>query len=143
MSTTLIAELTNEGRKRFADMTINGRSFIIEEFETGEGGHDPYNPSVPLTPDVSVTTLPLLTFGPKAIFSKQLLSLFTAEIVCKLTATEAVGTLSNIGLLARINYSPIALDPLLNTKFLFALANLPMQNKLAGETRDFNLVINY
>jgi hypothetical protein len=143
MAVTLVAELTTEGRKRFADMTVNGRSFIIEEFETGEGGHDPMNPSVALTPDVSVTELPLLTFGPKGIYSKTLPTNFTAQLVCKLTATEAVGTLSNIGLLARINYSPIPLDPLVNTKFLFAIANLPMQNKLAGETRDFNLVINY
>jgi hypothetical protein len=143
LATVLIAELTNIGRQRFADMTVNGRSFIIEQFEIGEGGHDPMNPSVALTPDVSVTALPLLTFGPKAVTSSGLLSIYTAQIDCGLASTEAVGTLSNIGLIARINYSPILADPLLNTTFLFALANLPMQNKLAGETRDFNLIINY
>ena len=143
MASVLLAEISNEGRYRFADMTVNGRSFIIEQFATGEGGHDPINPTIALTPDVSVTTVPLLTFGPKAITSKSLLSNYTAQIICDLNATEAVGPLSNIGLYARINYSPIPGDPLINTVFLIAIANLPMSNKLSGETRVINLIINF
>ena len=142
MAVALLAEITNLGRQRFADMTVSGRSFIIEQFVTGEGGHDPGNPTIPLTPDVSVSSLPLETFGPKAITSGVNV-VFIDTITCTLGPTEANGVLSNVGLLARINYSPLIGDPLLNTYFLFAIANMPMQNKLAGETKIFEVVINY
>ena len=124
-------------------MCVNGRSFVVEQFETGEGGHDPGNPTVALTPDVSITELPLQTLGPKAIDSKTLPDPFTALYVCKLTGAEAVGTLSNFLLIARINFSPIPSDPLVNTFFAYAIANLPMQNKLAGEEKEFDIYVNF
>ena len=143
MAITLTAEITNEGRKKLANMMVQGKSFILEQFVSGEGGHDPSNPTVALTPDVSAISLYLQTFGPKDIFSKSLVTNFQAKLICKLASAEAVGVLSNIGLIARINYSPTAGDPELNTKFLFAIANMPMQNKLAGEEKEFQLTINY
>ena len=143
MAITLTAEITNEGRKKMADMMVKGRSFLIEQFVSGSGGHDPANPTVALTPDVATSSLYLQSFGPKDIFSKSLVTNYQAKLVCKLASAEAVGVLSNIGLIARINYSPTVNDPDLNTKFLFAVANMPMQNKLAGEEKEFQLTINY
>jgi hypothetical protein len=139
------AELTNEARKRFANMAVTGRSYLIEQFETGEGGHDPANPTLSLTPDVSLTELPQKSFGPKAIqvTDKVLTDMFTVKVTITLAETEAVGPLSNIMLIARINSSPIPNDSELNTTFPFAVANMPMQNKLAGETKEYDLIINY
>ena len=145
MAVVVTAELTNEGRRRFADMSVPSinRAFIIEEFEIGEGGHDPEDLTQALRPDVSVTDLPLKTFGPKAITSSNKPTDFIAEYVLDLTANEAVGIISNIGLIARISSSGIPSDPEINTKFLFAVANLPIRNKLAGETLTLQVRINY
>ena len=143
MGIQLDVELTNEARKKYVDMLVNGRSFLIEQFVTGEGGHDPSNPTLSLTPPVEALSLPGLTFGPKDVDSIIDSNVFSVQVNATLESAEGVGPLSNIGLIARVNYSVTPSDPLLNTTFLFAIGNMPLQNKLDGETKEFELFVNF
>ena len=143
MAQAIIATITDTARSKFADMLNIGRAFTITEFVTGEGGHDTGDPAIALTPDPTATTLPLQSFGPKTIASKTLISPFCVEYLCGLDALEAVGPLSNIGLMARFTYSPISGDTLIGTSFLFAIANFPLVVKTDAETRSISIQVNY
>jgi hypothetical protein len=56
---------------------------------------------------------------------------------------EAVGPLSNIGLIATYIFSPIGSDPLLGTSFLFALSNQPLSIKTDSETRSIAIQVGF
>ena len=143
MAQAIIATITDTARSKFADMLNIGRAFTITEFVTGEGGHDTGDPAIALTPDPTATTLPLQSFGPKTIASKTLISPFCVEYLCGLDALEAVGPLSNIGLMARFTYSPISGDTLIGTSFLFAIANFPLKIKNDASQQSFRIQIQY
>ena len=143
MAQAIIATITDTARSRFAEMLQVGRSFTITDFVTGSGGHDNSDPAVALTPDPTVTTLPLQSFGPKAVTSKTLISPFCVEYIADLDLLEAVGPLSNIGLIATFLFSPIGGDPLVGTNFLFALANTPLAIKTVSETRSIAIQVGF
>jgi len=143
MAQAIIATITDTARSKFAEMLQMGRSFTITEFVTGEGGHDTGDPAIALTPDPTATILPLQSFGPKTITSKSLISPFCVEYLTNLDPLEAVGPLSNVGLIARFTYSPIGGDPLLGTSFLFAIANFPLIVKTDAEARAISVQVNY
>jgi len=143
MAQAIIATLTDIARTKFADMLATGRSFTITQFVTGDGGHDPGDPRVALTPDPSVTALPSQTFGPKNITSKTLVSPYCVEFICELADIEAVGPLSNIGLIGLVNYSPIPADPLVGTTFLYSVGNMPLQIKTDAEEKVFQILVQY
>jgi len=143
MAQAIIATITDTARSKFAEMLQMGRSFTITEFVTGEGGHDTGDPAIALTPDPTATILPLQSFGPKTITSKLLISPFCVEYLTNLDPLEAVGPLSNVGLIARFTYSPIGGDPLLGTSFLFAIANFPLIVKTDAEARAISVQVNY
>jgi len=143
MAQAIIATITDVARSKFAEMLQVGRAFTITSFETGEGGHDTGDPATALTPDPTETSLPLQSFGPKAIASKTLISPFCVEYLCGLDALEAVGPLSNVGLRATYTYSPIAGDTLIGQTFLFAIANFPLVVKTDAETRSISIQVNY
>lgn len=132
-SASVIAALTEEGRRRIAEMTISGRGFQITKFVVGNGGHDPGDDNVALTPNTAVLTLPGQTFGPKALVSPgpgqtgTLISAFCPQYLGLLDFNEANGELSNIGLIATINFPPG--DPEVGTDFLFAVGNRPKISK--------------
>lgn len=142
MAQAIVASLTDSARAQFANMLAVGRAFTPTDFVTGEGGHDA-DPTVALTPDPTVTALPLQTFGPKLIASKTLISPFCVEYLCTLDYTEAVGPLSNLGLIATITYSPIPADPLVGTQFLFAIANFPLHVKVDSEIIDLRVQVQF
>jgi len=147
MAISVIAALTEIGRNRIADMTISGRGFQVVQFVVGSGGHDPGDPSVALSPDPAVTSLPDQTFGPKALvvtsppFSGTLLTPFCPQFVGLLDYTEANGNLSNFGLIARINYSPIPSDPLVGSTFLFAVGNTPLKVKTDADQMEIDITL--
>lgn len=143
MAQAIIATITDTARSKFADMLYMGRAFTVTSFVTGEGGHDPGDPATALTPDPAATTLPLQSFGPKAIASKTLVSPYCVEYLCGLDALEAVGPLSNVGLIATFTYSPILGDPLIGETFLFCIANFPLVVKTDAETRSISIQVNY
>jgi hypothetical protein len=143
MAQAIIATITDTARSKFAEMLQMGRSFTVTEFVTGEGGHDTGDPAIALTPDPTATILPLQSFGPKTITSKTLISPFCVEYLANLDPLEAVGPLSNVGLIARFTYSPIGGDPLIGTSFLFAIANFPLIVKTDAEARAISVQVNY
>ena len=141
MAVTVLAALTDKGRAAFADLVVNGTSFIVNQFEVGDGGHDVGNPIVALTPDTSLSELPGLTFGPEPIDDASLPGdLFTPEFLCALQQNEAVGELSNIGLLATYITAP-ANPSLVGTTFLFAIGNFPLRTKVDTENIEFTVSI--
>lgn len=129
MALSIIAVITDSARQKLADMLISGRSFQVTHFVTGSGGHDTGNPTVALTPDPTVIELPKQSFGPKGLSSATLISAFCPRFEGILLSTEAIGELSNIGLIATVIYSPIPADPVVGTKFLFAVGNFPLKVK--------------
>ena len=144
-SASIIAALTEEGRRRIADMTISGRGFQVTKFVVGSGGHDPGDDNVPLTPNPEVLTLPSQTFGPKAVVSPSpgetgtLISPFCPEFVCLLDFNEANGDISNVGLIGTINF-PIG-DPLVGTDFLFAVGNRPKISKSDADQLEITVTL--
>ena len=144
-SASVIAALTEEGRHRIADMTISGRGFQITKFVVGAGGHDPGDPSVPLTPNPEVTSLPLQTFGPKLLIQPTpgitgtLISQFCPQFQGFLDFNEANGSISNVGLIGVINYPPT--DPLFGTEFLFAIGNRPLLVKSDADQLQISITL--
>jgi hypothetical protein len=143
MAITVLAAITDQGRAAFAAMTVNGTSFIVTEFECGNGGHDPGNPIVALTPDTSLGELPQITFGPEPIDEASLPDdLFTPEFDCYLQTNEAVGELSNIGLLAVYNDTDVnEAAGLVGETFLFAIGNFPLRVKVDTEVVEFTVSV--
>jgi len=143
MAQAIIATITDLARSRFAEMLSVGRAFTITDFVVGSGGHDPSDAQVSLSPDPSDTTLPLQSFGPKAVTSKTLISPFCVEYICELELLEAVGPISNIGLIATFTFSPIVADPLLGTKFLFSIADTPLAIKTDSEVKTVAIQVQF
>lgn len=142
MAQELVASITDVARTKFADMLINGKSFTVTSFVIGEGGHDPADPDQALTPDPS---LPFQnqTFGPKTIAAATKISPFCNQFMAVLEKAEAVGPISNLGLVATITASPIPLDPEIGINFLFAIVNMPRSIKTDREKVSYQVLINY
>jgi hypothetical protein len=143
MAITVLAAITDQGRAAFAAMTVNGTSFVVTTFEVGNGGHDPGNPIVALTPDTSLGELPQITFGPEPIDEASLPDdLFTPEFDCYLQQNEAVGELSNIGLLGEYPVTDAnTAAGLSGTYFLFAIGNFPLRVKVDTEVVEFTVSV--
>lgn len=147
MAISVIAALTEVGRNRIADMTVSGRGFQITKFVVGQGGHDPGDPSVALSPDPAVIALPQQTFGPKLLvvltppFTGILVTPFCPSFQGLLDYTEANGNLSNFGLIGVIDYSPIPSDPLVGVEFLFAIGNTPLKVKTDADQLTINITL--
>ena len=143
MAITVLAAITDQGRAAFADLTVNGTSFVVNYFEVGNGGHDPGNPIVALTPDTSLGDLPSITFGPEPIDEASLPDdLFTPEFDCYLQQNEAVGELSNLGLLAYYPETDANDDAGVSGEtFLFAIGNFPLRVKVDTEVVEFTVSV--
>jgi hypothetical protein len=147
MAITVLAAITDQGRAGFADLTVNGTNFVVTQFEVGNGGHDPGNPIVALTPDTSLGDLPGLTFGPEPIDEASLPDdLFTPEFCCFLQQNEAVGELSNIGLIATHpddteENGPNFQAGVAGASFLFAIGNFPLRVKVDTEVVEFTVSV--
>ena len=88
-----------------------------------------------------MSELPNLTFGPEPIDESGLPDdLFTPEFCCFLQQNEAVGELSNIGLLATYVSAPADPD-LVGTTFLFAIGNFPLRVKVDTEVVEFTVSV--
>jgi len=143
MSIPVISAVSDIGRQKLADMLVSGRAFAIEKFVIGSGGHDPGNPVIALTPDPTLQTLPGQYFGPKDITNSFLLSPTCPQFDCFISQLEAVGSMSNIGLIGRINYSPIPGDSLVGSYFLFAVGNFPLRVKTDAEQLTISVSIQF
>ena len=143
MSFSVIATVTDIGRQKLASSLITGKSFQIDQFSVGGGGHDPLDPATALTPDPTVTACPDLVFGPEPIDAATLVSQFCPEFTCRLEPSEAIAPLSNICLLGTFIFSPLEGDPEVGTSFLFALANFPLRVKTDVESLEFRITVQF
>lgn len=143
MAFNIIATVTDLGRQRMAEMLTEGKSFSVNQFEVGEGGHDPLDPTIARTPDPSLTSCPDSVFGPEPIDTSFLSSQFCPEFVCRLEADEAVAPLSNICLIGEIVYSPEEDDPDVGSTFLFAIGNYPLRVKTDSEDLEYRVTVQF
>ena len=144
MAISVIAAITDIARSYIANMTITGVGFKITSFVVGSGGSDPGDSTVPLSPDPSLTVLPSMTFGPKALVlptpttSGTLLTPFCPQFQALLDYTEANGAVSNYGLMATPNATPTNPTP---TPFLFAIGNTPLKQKTDSDQLQVNITL--
>jgi hypothetical protein len=104
----IIVSLTKKGREREAQALLYGYGYRVDFFVIGSGGHDPGNPTLALPLDENVTELPGLFFGPEPIDRSELISSTCPRWLCILQPGEAVGQISNIGLIATVVFIPSA-----------------------------------
>lgn len=143
MSFSIIASITDLGRQRLASSLITGKSFQIDQFSVGAGGHDLSDPATALTPDPTATSCPDVVFGPEPIDAATLISQYCPEFTCRLGPTEAIAPLSNICLLGTIIFSPLPGDPDVGTSFLFAIGNFPLRVKTDVEQLEFRVTVQF
>jgi len=139
MAFSVIAAITDVGRQRLAQMLISGKSFVVNQFSVGSGGHDPLDPETALTPDTSATNCPSVVFGPETIDSSSLATSYCPQFTCILEESEAISALSNICLLGEIIYPTT--DPDYGTTFLFAIGNFPLKVKTGSDTFEFRVKV--
>ena len=141
MAFSIIAATTDLARQRIAQMLISGKSFQVNEFSIGDAGHDPMDPTVALTPDVTLVNCPSTLFGPEPIDSATLITPYCIEFVCVVGASEYAGPVSNICLLGQIVYPPTDIE--YGSYFLYAIGNFPLQTKVIGKDMTLTVTITF
>lgn len=125
MAYEALALITNEGKRRTAEMWATGKAFQVKYFSISAGGHNPSDPTTALAVDPSATTMPgTVKFGPEAIDSIEWASDNCPVFVCTIEQGELYGEVSSVGLYGEIVYPPG--DPELGATFLFAVYNRPI-----------------
>lgn len=104
----IVVSLTKKGRELEAQQLLYGYAFKVDYFEVGSGGHDPGNPTIALPLDQEVTVLPGSYFGPEPVDEGILISSTCPRWTCILQPGEAVGGMSNFGLVATVLFVPSA-----------------------------------
>jgi hypothetical protein len=145
---TILAALTNIARININESGILGRAYKVLEFQIGNEGYDPGNPSTPLTPDITLSDLPGVVFGPKAVTTAQLINVYVPQFFCVLEPLEAVGDISSIGLYAEFVYDPVGETapglgdgPLKGTKFFYAIGNFGRRSKSSLDTVELTIEV--
>ena len=113
MAFSVVAQITDQGRQRIAEMLRSGKSFAVTKFTVSDGGHSVGDPTVALAPNPAAITCPQNTYsyGPVAINSVTMVSAFCPQFTCILGTGEANAPLSSLCLIGTILSSPIADDP--------------------------------
>lgn len=139
-----VVTLTDKGRQLEAQQTVYGYGFKIDHFVIGWGGHDPADPLVALPLNLEVTELPKQTFGPELIDEASLITVTCPKFVCVVQPREAVGGISNLGLIATILSVPAGSPssaPEVGSTFLYAMTNFPLRTKTALSKETFNILL--
>jgi len=141
MAFTSIAVVTNEAKRRIAEMWISGKSYQVKYFAVSSGGHDPNDPTIALAIDPAATTMPGAPpiFGPEPIDEITLSSDFCPVFKCNIEPGEVVGIVSSVALYAEIVYSPVAGDPEVGSTFLFAVHNRPQVVFTSSDSAVFDI----
>lgn len=133
--TEVTAVVTTAAQERHAQQLITGKSFRILYFQIGSQGHDPTDPLVALSPDPSITELPGLVFGDEPVDDAGYTTPTCPYWDCVLELTEAVGAnVSSIALVAEIIDNGVDVTDEVGVRFLYAVANMPLNPK-TGNTR--------
>jgi len=103
-----VVSLTKKGREMEAQQLKYGYGFTVNYFELGSGGHDPGNPTLALPLNTDVTELPQQFFGPEPIDLVTLVTTTCLEFTCVVQPGQAVGGISNLGLVATMLYNGVS-----------------------------------
>ena len=118
-----------------------GAKFEIANFSVGNGGHDPLDPAVALTPDVTATAFDPQTFGPEPIDGDAIVNDYCPTYTCRLEVTEAVGELSAIALFGTIVF-PLD-DAEYGQSFLYAVGHFPLRNRTDSEIDTLVVTVDF
>jgi hypothetical protein len=136
--------LTTRGRELEAQQLLYGYGFRVDYFVLGAGGHDPGNPTIALPLDTDVTELPGQFFGPEPIDVKELVTATCPRFICIAQPGEAVGGISNLGLIATVlsvpSGSPVD-APAVGSTFLYAICNFPLRYKVSASRETFTISV--
>ena len=139
-----VVTLTDKGRQLEAQQTVYGYGFKINKFVLGSGGHDPSDPLVALPLNLEVTELPKQTFGEEPIDTVGLVTVTCPKFICVVQSGEAIGGISNLGLIATILFVPDdapSSAPEIGSTFLYAMTNFPLRTKTALTKETFNVLL--
>lgn len=138
--TDFVVSLTSLGRQMEAQQLLYGYGFRIDYYVLGAGGHDPGNPTVALPLNIDVTSLPGQFFGPQPIDIKELVTATCPQFTCIVQPGQAVGGISNLGLIATVlsvpSGSPVS-APTVGSTFLYAIVNYPLRYKVASSRETY------
>jgi len=135
-----VVTITDQGRAFEAQQLIYGYGFEIQFYVLGAGGADPGNPTLALPLNLSVTSLPGQFFGPQPIDQSRLLNPTCCQFICIAQPGQAVGPISNLGLVATVLSVPAGSPvdaPVLGSTFLYAITNFPLRYKSASTRETF------
>ena len=139
-----VAILTNTARTNLARMTVEGLGFAVTEFQVGRGGYNPNDPTQATAPNPAAVALidPVWpgTATYELIDSIEYPNSAAAAFLCRLEWTEALHGLGEIGLWATVTASPL-FPAEVGTKFLFAIAHVPLQAKTANHVYGWRIVV--
>lgn len=136
--------LTRRGREIEAQQLVYGYGYQVKYFVLGQGGHDTGNPTLALPLNTDVDELPSQFFGPKPIDSSELINPTCPRFVCVAQPGEAVGGISNLGLIGVIVYVPPGSPPNapeLGSTFLHSTCNFPLRYKVSSSRETFTITI--
>jgi hypothetical protein len=139
-----VVSLTRRGREIEAQQLLYGYGYKIEYFVLGAGGHDPGNPMLALPLNTDVTELPAQFFGPEPVDVAELVNATCPRFTCIVQPGEAVGGISNIGLIGTIVYVPSGSPPgapTVGDTFLHSISNFPLRYKLSSSRETFTVSI--
>lgn len=105
-----VVSLTKKGREMEAQQLKYGYGFTVNYFVLGSGGHDPGNPTLALPLDTDVIELPQQFFGPEPIDLVTLVTTTCLEFTCVVQPGQAVGGISNLGLIATMLYNGVSVQ---------------------------------
>lgn len=141
MAVRLTSIITNQGHQYLSLGQVRGYSMIIDRFSISDGGHNPSNADVAITPSLNITELPGTLLLDRKVIPPEDINVIDSlcpEWTCRVGLSEAIGSNSALGLYGRVlgafdaNGNPNPTDPLIGTSFLYAVAAFAVVTKHAG-----------
>lgn len=143
---SVLATLTDVGRSQFARSILGEVSFTVKGFAVGREGYNDANPVKIDVIDPSLVALedqifPLVLGDTKAFESIERPSPKTLVLNCRLSQTEAVAGLGELGIYAEIVDSIVPAE--IGDKFMLALSHMPLITKVPQQVIVFRLIIQF
>jgi len=145
---SVIAQATNGGLELLARGIMEGLAWKLTHFRVGSGGHDPLDPTTVIAIDpllveiIGPDTYPMLVADPEPIDLVQYANDSASASTCRISASEAIITVSEWGIYATILDSPLN-PPEVGTRVLFAVSHRPMIAKTTSDVLIWRLVVQF
>jgi hypothetical protein len=140
-----LAVLTDLGRTNFARATLGEVSFIVSDFAVGRGGYDMVDPVKISIINPSLTDLEDQFYpvypAVQPIEKLEYPTLTTVVVYCRLAQNDAIAGLGEIGIYGEIVYSTSPAE--IGTKFLMAVAHMPLVTKTLKQVILYRVIIQF